>query len=382
MYCFPLTILLVILRFGKMKKFVLLLGALSVSFLLSATDYQVMVLGDIHFDAEKYHVSPEGKIVTRYSEAYVDMWRGKSQELLKTSAKMVNENFPFVIQLGDFIQGYAVTPESLAQMLAESFSAVKKFFPNHKLLSVKGNHDIRRQITRSVDGKIVSTALWEHQIYEQVFLPLTSAELGRKSVKSNYAVSYNGDLYIFYDDFAEPQPQTSIDFLKKTLDAHPDVRNIFFITHIPLLPCSTFKPGWLLPSYLKVMQILAQRRNVIILAGNTHQPSFLQVKVGNNTVTQLVVSTLACYWKNGKDAEISAKGKKQFYEVLDKREKPTPNTPAAKKFLDSVGVEKLTIYSKESMQGFAVLKIRDNGSVDAEIYNNTSCRPAVVIKLR
>ena len=365
-----------------MKKFVLLSGILSISFLLNAADYQIMVLGDIHFDAEKYHTAPNGEIVTRYSESYVDMWQGKSPELLKTSAKMVNKKFPFVIQLGDFIQGYAVTQESLARMLVESFREVKKFFPNHKVLSVKGNHDVRRQISSCVDGKLISTALWEHQIYDEAFMPLISAELGRKSIRSNYAFTCNNDLYIFYDDFAEPQPQTSVNFLKKTLDAHPDVRNIFFITHIPLLPCSTFKPGWLLPSYLKVMQILAQRRNVIILAGNTHQPSFLQVKVGNNTVTQLVVSTLACYWKNGEDAEISAKGKKQFYEVLDKREKPTPNTPAAKKFLDSVEVEKLTIYSKESMQGFAVLKIRDNGSVDAEIYNNTSCRPAVVIKLR
>ena len=365
-----------------MKKFVFLLGILSISFLLNAADYQVMLLGDIHFDAKKYHTAPNGEIVTRYSESYVGMWQGKSQELLKASAKMVNENFPFVIQLGDFVQGYAVTPESLAEMLDESFREVKKFFPKHKMLSIKGNHDVRRQISKSVNGKVTPVALWEHQIYEEAFLPLISGELGRKSIKSNYALTYNNDLFIFYDDFAEPQPQTSINFLKKTLDAHPDVRNIFFITHIPLLPCSTFKPGWLLPSYLKVMQILAQRRNVIILAGNTHQPSLLQVKVGNNTVTQLVVSSLACYWKHGKDAEISAKGKKQFYEVLDKRKKQTPNTPAAKKFLDSVEVEKLTIYSKESMQGFAVLKIRDNGSVDAEIYNNTSCRPAVVIKLR
>jgi hypothetical protein len=310
------------------------------------------------------------------------MWRGKSQELLKTSAKMVNENFPFVIQLGDFIQGYAVTPESLEQMLAESFSAVKKFFPNHKLLSVKGNHDIRRQITRSVDGKIVSTALWEHQVYEQVFLPLTSAELGRKSVKSNYAVSYNGDLYIFYDDFAEPQPQTSINFLKETLAAHPDARNIFFMTHVPLLPCSINKPGWLLPAAPEVMQILAQRRNVIILAGNSHQPSFLQVRIGDNTLTQLVVSSLGYCWNSGRDAEILANGKKEFYDALEKREKQSPNTPLAKQQLDSVKVEKMIIYNRDTMQGFAVLKIRDNGSVDAEIYNSTSSRPAAVIKLR
>ena len=107
-----------------MKKFTLLLWVLSIPFLLNAADYQLMVLGDIHFDAKGYHTSPDGKIVTRYSETYVDMWRGKSQDLLRTSAKMVNKNFPFVIQLGDFIQGYAVTPEKLALMLTDSFREV------------------------------------------------------------------------------------------------------------------------------------------------------------------------------------------------------------------------------------------------------------------
>ena len=45
-------------------------------------------------------------------------------------------------------------------------------------------------------------------------------------------------------------------------------------------------------------------------------------------------------------------------------------------------VEKFTIYSIDSMQGFAILKIRNNGSVDAEIYNDTSGKPAAVVKLR
>lgn len=365
-----------------MKKFTLLLWVLSIPFLLNAADYQLMILGDIHFDAKGYHTSPDGKIVTRYSDTYVDMWRGKSQDLLRTSAKMMNKNFPFVIQLGDFIQGFAVTPEKLALMLTDSFREVKKFFPNHKLLSVKGNHDIRRQITRCIDGKTTNTALWEHQVYEQAFLPLMSGELGKKSIKSNYAFCYNNDLYVFYDDFAEPQPETSINFLRKTLDDHPDARNIFFITHIPLLPCSTVKPGWLLPAYREVTKILAQRRNVIILAANTHQPSFLQVKAGNNTLTQLVVSSLGYSWNSGSEVKILANNKTQFYSILDKRQKQTPNTPYAKKHLDSVKVEKLTIYDRKSMQGFAVLNVRDNGSVDAEIYNSTSSRPAVVIKLR
>ena len=365
-----------------MKKIILFLTVLAASWLLPAADYQVMLLGDVHFDAKKYHTAPDGRIVTRYSEYYVDMWNRQSPELLRTSAAMVDEKFPFIIQLGDIIQGYAVTPDLLAQMLIESFRMLKNFYPHHRLLSVKGNHDVRRQITTRIDGVVQQTALWEHRIYEDAFLPLIAKELGRKSINSNFAVSHNHDLYIFYDDFAEPQPQTSINFLKKTLDANPDARNIFFITHIPLLPCSTSKPGWLLPSYPEVTEILAQRKNVIILAGNTHQPSFMKVRVGNNTLTQLVVSSLGYPWNRGKNGKILVNSKEQFYSVLARRKKQTPNTPKAKKHLDSMKVEKLIIYSLDTMQGFAILKIRDNGSVDAEMYNDTSAKPATVIKLR
>ena len=357
-----------------MKRIILFLAILGTSCLLIAGDYQVMLLGDIHFDAKKYHTAPDGRIVTRYSENYVNMWNKQSPELLRTSAAMMNEKFSFVIQLGDIVQGLAVTQDLLNRMLVDSFLTLKKFYPDHKLLSVKGNHDVRRHVQQ--------VALWEHQIYDDAFLPLIAKELGRKSISSNFSFSYNNDLYIFYDDFAEPQPHTSINFLKKTLGANPDARNIFFITHIPLLPCSTSKPGWLLPSYPEVTKILAQRKNVIILAGNTHQPSFIKVRVGNNTLTQLVVSSLGCWWNRGKKSKIQANSKEQFYSVLAQRKKQTPNTPKAKKHLDSMKVEKFTIYSIDSMQGFAILKIRNNGSVDAEIYNDTSGKPAAVVKLR
>ena len=365
-----------------MKRIILFLAVSGASCLLIAGDYQVMLLGDVHFDAKKYHTAPDGRIMTKYSAAYVDMWDKQSPELLRTSAEKLNEKFPFVIQLGDIVQGIAVTQDLLNRMLVDSFLTLKKFYPDHKLLSVKGNHDVRRYMLTCVDGVMQQSALWEHQIYNDAFLPLIAKELGRKSINSNFSLSYNHDLYIFYDDFAEPQPQTSINFLKKTLAANPDARNIFFITHIPLLPCSTNKPGWLLPSYPEVTKILAQRKNVIILAGNTHQPSFMKVRVGDNTLTQLVVSSLGYLWNHGKKIEILADSKEQFYSALARRKKQTPNTSGAKKHLDSMKVEEIVIYSIDSMQGFAVLKIRDNGAVDAEMYNDTSGKPATIIKLR
>ena len=108
----------------------------------------------------------------------------------------------------------------------------------------------------------------------------------------------------------------------------------------------------------------------------------MKVRVGDNTLTQLVVSSLGYLWNHGKKIEILADSKEQFYSALARRKKQTPNTSGAKKHLDSMKVEEIVIYSMDSMQGFAVLKIRDNGSVDAEMYNDTSGKPATIIKLR
>ncbi len=362
-----------------MKKSVLLIFAFSFFFILAGADYKVMLLGDLHFDSEKYHIAPNGeKSGHANTIRHSNMWKKQSPEMLANSAKMLDKSFPFVIQLGDIVEGYAATTEQLSQMLADSFHVIKKFYPEHKFLSVKGNHDVRRVITKKVNGSLQNISLWEHDAYNKNFLPLIAKELDRKSLESNFSVSFNNDLYIFYDDFADEQ--TSVNFLKKTLSDNPSVRHVFFITHIPLLPCSLYKPWNLAPKAAEIVKLLADR-NAIILAGHTHSTSFIKVKINGKPLTQLVVSSIGYLWNKNNAMNIYANTPEQYLSKLNNRKIQNPKLADVKNYLNTMTVEELIIYSVRSIQGFTVLKVNDDNSVIAEIYNDDSAKPVLVKKL-
>lgn len=362
-----------------MKKSVLLILAFSFFFVLAGADYKVMLLGDLHFDSEQYHIAPNGeKSGNANTIRHSNMWKKQSPEMLANSAKILDKSFPFVIQLGDIVEGYAATTEQLCQMLTDSFYAVKKFYPEHKFLSVKGNHDVRRVITKKVNGSLQNISLWEHDAYNKSFLPLIAKELDRKSLESHFSVSFNNDLYIFYDDFADEQ--TSVNFLKKTLSDNPSVRHVFFITHIPLLPCSTKKPWNLAPRASEIIKLLADR-NAIILAGHTHAASFIKVKVNGKPLTQLVISSLGYLWNKKNAMDIFAEDLKQYLFKLDNIQKQNPKLADVKNYLNTMTVEELIIYNVRSIQGFAMMKVNDDNSVFAEIYNDDSSKPVLVKKL-
>ena len=134
-----------------MKKLLLLLSA--VIFVLcgcqsqkacAGSSYDVMVLGDLHFDGMEYHTS---KAVTearaRERVRNCTMWKEATPKLLAAAAKQMNKDIPFVIQAGDFTQGDCDTFELHEKMIRDGFAKVKSYFPNHKLLPVRGNHDVR-----------------------------------------------------------------------------------------------------------------------------------------------------------------------------------------------------------------------------------------------
>ena len=88
-----------------------------------------MLLGDLHFDSEKYHIAPNGeKSGHANTIRHSNMWKKQSPEMLANSAKILDKSFPFVIQLGDIVEGYAATTEQLCQMLTDSFYAPDRIF--------------------------------------------------------------------------------------------------------------------------------------------------------------------------------------------------------------------------------------------------------------
>lgn len=358
-----------------MKKFISMLLLTVLALFACAADYRVLVFGDLHFDAPEYHSLPGKKPGFKIRNDYIKMWQEKTPLLLTAAAKQLDKDVPFIIQCGDFTQGDAVGEENQIKMFNDGFAKVKSFFPNHKLLPVKGNHDIR---TYPVDAKTNAVLKRKNTnaYTDKAFTPFAAKELGTP-VKDHYTVIHNNDLYIFYDGFQKAK--NSIKFVKDTLAANPDVRNIFFITHLPVIPCSTGDPGWLLAGYQELAKMLMSR-NAIIFTAHTHQPSIVKINDGKNTLTQMVFSSIGSSWSTGKEAQTTVKSTEEFRKKLYWKKAKYKRSIAACDFLDKQKPELFELYDR-SATGFTVIKVTDNG-ITAEIHNNDSGKPTLVKKLK
>ena len=374
-----------------MKKILILLTAVIAALFAVAQEYRVLVLGDIHFENKKYHVYPGVTYATKYSKAYEDMWKKATPELFTTSAKLLDKDVPFIVQLGDFCQGYLALKEERAKMLADAINAVKSFYPDRKIFFAKGNHDVKvhgpkmikgedgkliPQMTKNKKGKeVVQIAQGQdNKTFNEVALPLMGIEPG-KNTGSNFAFRQGEDLYIFYDGMIGVR--YSLKFLQDTLKKYPKNRYVFFITHLPLFPCTTGVTSWLLASRDKVAELLFQH-NTIILTAHTHLPSVLKISNGKNSITQMVASSIGYAWNPGKPVELRWKD----FDSMDKYLAAKGKAVKHKKALDFI--KSFNIESFEAMNnatGFVYLKVSDKG-VDAEIYTDKSGKPAAVKKLK
>ena len=347
-----------------MKELLTLLMSAIFAVSLYSAEYKVTVLGDIHYDGKSYHIA-EANAPHRVAERArnIGMWEsGKSREVLEAAKRMTDKNTAFVIQVGDFTQGDCDNPELQEKMFADGFDLVKGIFKDHKLLAVKGNHDVR---VTSVKGFCNAPV-------EKVFLKRIAAELGRDSIKGNYAVKHQGDLYIFFDSFTSEK--ASLKFVRNTLKENPKFRYLFFVTHLPVIACSAKRPIWTIPAREEIMGILT-RHNAVILTAHTHIPTFIQATSPEGTLTQLVVSSMGSNWKPQAKPAVKIKNYDEFLKSInpgwfkDKR---------GVKLFDELKKYQITTYEIYNIQsGFAVLKVGDK-QVTAELYFNNSGKPGSV----
>ena len=381
---------------NKMKKLLILsVSVLSVLLSAATAEYRFLTLGDIHFENASYHGTPGIKHRTKYSQAYADMWKKSMPELFTASAKLLDKDVPFVIQLGDFTQGYLSVKEQRAKMLVDSFNTVKSYYPNHKLLFTKGNHDTKvfgPKMTKDKDGKAIPVVVkdkngkesiavtdgWDNPTYAKAFLPVIEKELGQKIAGSNFAFRHGEDLYIFFD--GQIKASTSINFLKKTLARNPKNRYVFFISHLPVLACSPGVPGWLAPRSKEVTDMLL-KHNTIVLTAHTHVPSLIKAKDGKNpgSISQLVVSSIGYAWNTGKPFGYRDQNLESFLKKLPEKTANSKRSKGSLDYLKALQIECFELYTNAT--GFVILKVRNDG-VDAEIYNSPSGKPAAVKKLK
>lgn len=334
---------------------------------LIASEYNFTALGDIHYDGEKYHVSPPSNATRKLErKRNFGMWKsGRADAVLAAAAKAACDNkSAFVVQLGDLIQGYCENTQLQEMMFVDGYPRVRGYFPDHKFYAIRGNHDAK------IEKMYINTPA------EKEFFPRVAKELGRKSLAGTYTIRHGKDLFIFFDGFYGSRK--SVADVRQALESNPDARYVFFLTHLPVLTCSVGNPGWLIPAVAPISKMLA-KVNAVILTAHTHLPSFVSLDTPDGALSQMVVSSIGSSWFPDKPQGILYANFDEFAAAVDAKRLAKKNTQAAFKAIRSSRINGYTIYSNNS--GFVVVKVNDK-EVTAEVYTDNSGKPALTKVLR
>ncbi len=338
---------------------------------LSVKAYDVLLFGDVHYDTPEVRVAGQtlSQNLQKEFERNMAQWKANIPAMLDAAAAQVSRDTAFAIQLGDLIQGDCGSGELHRKSLEQALNQFNKrlkipFYP------VKGNHDVR--------GKGGKTA------YNEIVLPYLSGALKLDKPlqnKANYAVKQEGDLYIFFDGM-EPD----VEFVKKELAANTDARQVFFLTHYPVLPCvrSRGADGVVFgrpnreQERLELRRILAER-NAIVFSAHVHNTNLVRYKDEHGTITQFtcfsIVSSPNAPFAQERMADIG-----EFFNIpdLEKIQKEQKDFAGV---IDSYRgrYQEFTAYRPGA--GFYILKSTELG-VSIELYFGAAAKPAATVKLR
>lgn len=340
-----------------------------------AESYHVLILGDLHYNRPGCQGGePENESQKRWRKLSLDMWSGRSQALLKDAARRLEQgDFPLVLQTGDLIQGDCITAARQSAMSRDAIQTVKQYTgANRRFLPVVGNHDLLLQDSASrtpeydEQGRCVRAFAGEYEPVREVLLPFAAEEAGLKTVPedANYAVRHGRDLFLFVDPFRGGMKE----FIERTLEAVPDTRYVFVVSHLALLPCDPDRAlvRWLMPDPAETAALLASR-NAVVLTGHTHWFHFVRYRHPEGIITQLAVSSIGTNWPLSAPLHCAMKNYGEYSGEMSplltgpERIFPPENYLEHRSWCAEIGGR------RSSAGGYAVLNIGREG-VAAEIY--------------
>ena len=258
---------------------------------LKRNEYNLIILGDTHYDTEPasvYHshynepVEWKNRVQRAEFARNGEMWRERCPRLLKRAACLVDENTKAVLQMGDLIQGDCGNADVHRKMLDDVMNYFKDAFGGIlPLVMVVGNHDIR-----GVDAR---------RVFHEYMPARMSQELGIPVESANFSFNIGDDSFIVVD-FNNPVDEEVDSLLKKTAGC----RNTFIMVHGPVFPfdspsCRWFWHGKNTPGHtaarLHFRKELA-KRNAIVLTGHVHRTELADWYGDGGRITQMTFNSV------------------------------------------------------------------------------------------
>lgn len=284
----------------KLSGLVLILFAVA---LFAADDtYQIVMLGDLHYDNVECREPESMKKLKDYQKYELNRnlrsWRegGESLKMLELAGKAAEElQSPFAIQIGDFVQGDAGSEAMAAKMIMACMNTCKQYI-HVPFIATKGNHDPRGPGANAAVNKTLP-AFWSKEL--NIEPPLT---------RTTFAHRQGPDVFIFLDDITlgsakkekvddkEVVTYPNLEYLESLLKEHKDARYTFIVCHLPIIPTSndrwmpfggpkTDAQRWYL------LNLLCEH-NAIILCGHIHGNTFIEFENEKGKVAQITSISL------------------------------------------------------------------------------------------
>ena len=269
-----------------------------------ATCYDFIVLGDTHYDSLDVRLNPEALKKQYQKDEMVrnlTRWHAAIPALLDEVAARSARDIAFAVQLDDIIQGDCGAGPLQARSYQQATERICRGM-QCPVYFVKGNHDVRGE--------------GAEEAYQRWMLPFMERGYGMRAHGggANFIMEVEGDLFIVFDCM-----RPNLNFVRKALAEHPHCRNLFFLTHYPILPCSR-NPADIIwgrkegTEMRRELWKMLAGRNAVVLCAHTHSPSLFQYKFRDGRVSQLVTFSMPPVelppWKEMREE----KGKRYFSE--------------------------------------------------------------------
>jgi hypothetical protein len=327
--------------------------------------YTVPLLGDIHYDKFSHHdmewVRKEKPGDERQINNYVMVTETLTPRLLagvKDAIKTAPAPTPFVIQVGDLVEGLCGSYDLQALQFRDTFAAIDAAALGAPFLITKGNHDI--------------TGPGAVEAYDKVLIPWLAAQgKQEKFAGASYFRKHDDDLFIFFDGY-----KPDINWLEQTLRLNK-ARHAFFITHQPVIPYNA-RANWCTFSrdaakQAQLLSLLAQY-NVLVLGGHLHKYCLLTRKVDTGSVTQLAVSSVLRNARENTPKDPLSGVEKYNGDLVNLEPNHSPDTVEARRAILNAEAPSILRYEYSDIPGYAMLKVYAD-RVDADIYISLATEP-------
>ncbi|WP_311946752.1 metallophosphoesterase family protein [Mucilaginibacter terrae] len=339
----------------------------------SSQAFSFMFLGDLHFDKLMHHdmayLKEKYPNDIRQIENYSRITKDNLSSLIQASkqrAKQTNSNF--YLQIGDFVEGLCGSKELATLQTSELINYIDQQQLGLPFIAIKGNHDI--------------TGTGAREVYQEVVLPWQSRQLKQPVTTANNVYVHKNTRFILFDCFSEKE---SLEWFKMVIKDHKKNEQLFFCTHIPLIPYDA-RSNWHIyvrPGQEKereeLLNLLAEHK-AIILSGHLHKTSIVVRNTPSGNVVQAaigsVISALNAPVKN------HLKGLEAYNADLVNLE-PNFNPTSLQLRREILEKEKPFIrhYEYADFCGYASMNITDKNEAVLTIFANADQEPWSTVNL-